>query len=245
MNKAFEHAGQTRMGRHRSENESGFSVLATHSLCCVVDAHTSHSHGGSFVAKLSLAAVETLFSCTGDHGDAHDAGLLRKGIECAHRCIEQVNSTSPVSFTGATIAAMAISSRHVHFASVGDCRLYRLRDEELTLLTVDDTVIEDVRRRGVETSAAQREWLSVHGDAITRHLGKRGELTVEVRTEEHRPDDIYLLCTKGLHAACKEVDIVALLSKDRDLNRAANDLVDTANKLSGRHNITCVLVRIP
>ena len=56
--------------------------------------------------------------------------------------------------------------------------------------------------------------------------------------------DTFLLASDGLHGVVGDAEIAAVLLGDRDLTRAAAQLVERANDAGGPDNVTVVLVRI-
>jgi protein phosphatase len=143
---------------------------------------------------------------------------------------------------GTTLTAALIDGDEVSFGHVGDSRAYLFRDGELTQLTNDHSLVEELRRQGKLTSdqAAEHPQRSV----ITRALGPEPAVAVDTMTVQARDGDVFLLCSDGLTTMLGDADITTMLARERDLDIAARRLIRAANDRGGRDNITVVLFRL-
>src|SRR5437764_9727030 len=78
---------------------------------------------------------------------------------------------------------------------------------------------------------------------ITRELGPEPEVDVDTWTYPVRAGDLLLLCSDGLTSMVSEEHVAEILAGSRQLEVAAQALIDEANRAGGRDNITVVLVR--
>ena len=62
--------------------------------------------------------------------------------------------------------------------------------------------------------------------------------------KEIREGDILLLCTDGLYGELSKEEIIAILQDDQDMQVLTERLVDRANQLGGRDNITAITVKV-
>ena len=127
-------------------------------------------------------------------------------------------------------------------AHVGDSRAYIFRDGELTRLTQDHSLVEELVRQGklTEEQAAEHPQRSI----ITRALGIEGDVEVDTWTYPMRAGDVVLLCCDGLTSMIGEEQILRILGAEQSLDRAADRLIGAANDAGGRDNITVVLFRL-
>jgi protein phosphatase len=75
---------------------------------------------------------------------------------------------------------------------------------------------------------------------ITRALGTDPDVDVDVFTVAPHEGDVFLLCSDGLTTMLSDDAILRVLAEQRDLNRAAKELVRLANRAGGDDNITVV-----
>jgi protein phosphatase len=79
---------------------------------------------------------------------------------------------------------------------------------------------------------------------LTRSLG--GAMFVGVETRDHLllSGDVLLLCSDGLHGAVPAADMAEIVTRNTDLNAAAQELIDAAKERDGSDNISVQLIRI-
>ncbi|HMJ02001.1 MAG TPA: PP2C family serine/threonine-protein phosphatase, partial [Conexibacter sp.] len=143
---------------------------------------------------------------------------------------------------GTTITAAYLDEDELSLAHVGDSRAYLLRDGELSRLTRDHTLVEELVRRGelTEQEAAEHPQRSI----ITRALGPEEEVEIDLRTHRVQAGDLVLLCSDGLTGMIDEAEVAGILLGADSLGTAGRSLVAAANDAGGRDNITVVLFRL-
>ena len=88
--------------------------------------------------------------------------------------------------------------------------------------------------------ARNHRWRNV----ITRALGNRNSVEIDVNTVEVAPGDRLLLCTDGLSGMVKDAEIKeTICSMGDNLELACQTLVQKANEYGGMDNITLVLIK--
>ena len=123
---------------------------------------------------------------------------------------------------------------------VGDSRVYLARDGQVTQLTEDHTLFNVRVQQGLLTAAQAQGRASVGKNIITRAVGLREFVEVDILTVPVQPGDRLLLCSDGLHAYLDTASLAALFSLDvRDAARAA---IRHANACGGADNITALFV---
>jgi protein phosphatase len=144
---------------------------------------------------------------------------------------------------GTTIVAAVLKGDELSIAHVGDSRLYRLRDQQLKQLTVDHSVLQELIDCGFYTKEqAQR---SPNRHIVTRALGVSEQVEIDVQNHPVLLNDIYLLCSDGLHDMLNDHDIANILNKESlSLEQLAQELVQTANIKGGFDNISVILLRV-
>jgi protein phosphatase len=122
---------------------------------------------------------------------------------------------------------------------VGDSRVYRVRAGEVAQLTEDHTLVNYKLKRGLIT--AEEAATSPARNVITRAVGHRDYVQVDVCLIEVEPGDVFLLCSDGLHGYLADDEIVPILS-DGPVELAPERFIALANHRGGRDNITAVVV---
>ena len=158
------------------------------------------------------------------------------------RIYELSRSESERAGMGTTLTAAYLGENDLAIAHVGDSRAYLFRDHELTRLTQDHSLMAELIRRGklTEEEAADHPQRSI----ITRALGPEPAVTVDTWTYPVRAGDVILLCSDGLTSMISEAQVSEILRASDGLDRAAQALIDEANRAGGRDNITVILFRL-
>jgi protein phosphatase len=141
---------------------------------------------------------------------------------------------------GTTVVAMVHSGRDAIVGHVGDSRLYLFRGNELLRLTSDHSwVNEQVKLGLMNDDTAQRHPMR---NIVTRALGSRPDVVVDLSSIEIEPGDVFLLCSDGLNTMLSDQQIQELLASNRrEPEAACRALVHEANRYGGEDNVTVVV----
>jgi PPM family protein phosphatase len=236
MLRAADTIWKTDTGRQRRDNEDNAFVRAP--LFVVADG-MGGAQAGEVASKL---AVEEFHEALPDEGSAEERLTVR--IRAANRRIYDLSRTEHEhAGMGTTLTAVYLDDDdHLAVAHVGDSRAYIFRDGDLTRLTQDHSLVEELVRQGklTEEQAAEHPQRSI----ITRALGIEGDVDVDTWSYPMRAGDVVLLCSDGLTSMIGEEQIVQILGAEHSLDRAADGLIGAANDAGGRDNITVVLFRL-
>jgi PPM family protein phosphatase len=230
-----EHFEKSDTGRQRRANEDSFFVRAP--LFVVAD-----GMGGAQAGEVaSRLAAETFASGLPDDGTSEQR--LETRVREANTRIHEVSQEDrALNGMGTTLTAAYLDGDELALAHVGDSRAYLLRDGELSRLTRDHTLVEELVRRGelTEQEAAEHPQRSI----ITRALGPEPDIDIDLHTHRVHAGDVLLLCSDGLTGMISEEEVQAILGGAASLGDAGRALVDAANSAGGRDNITVVLFRL-
>jgi protein phosphatase len=235
MLRVAEHFEKSDTGRQRRANEDSFFVRAP--LFVVAD-----GMGGAQAGEVaSRLAAETFSGGLPDDGTSEQR--LESRVREANARIHEVSQEDrALNGMGTTITAAYLDGDELALAHVGDSRAYLLRDGELSRLTRDHTLVEELVRRGelTEQEAAEHPQRSI----ITRALGPEPDVEIDLRTHRVQAGDVLLLCSDGLTGMISEDEVADLLARAGSLGDAGRALVHAANEAGGRDNITVVLFRL-
>ena len=144
---------------------------------------------------------------------------------------------------GTTLVTALFHDNCVTVAHVGDSRMYRLREETLSVLTRDHSVLQEQIDSGMITPEEAR--FSQNKNLVTRALGVEPEVDAEIGEHPVLPGDLYLFCSDGLNDMLPDDEIgLALQSLSANLELAADQLIQMANDNGGRDNVSVILVKI-
>jgi PPM family protein phosphatase len=248
-------AGKTDVGRERDHNEDHLLVHRGLGLFVVADG-MGGNNAGEVASALATTSMKNFFEATTDaagaprpSGDptalAPDAQRLVTSIKKASGDVFEISSTmSQHRGMGSTIVAayLPLHSTEIYIANVGDSRCYRIRDGTIKQLTRDHSLVGDAL--AWNPNLTERELALLPKNIISRALGLKDSVDVDVRAEEIRVGDVYLLCSDGLSGMVKDAAMLETVTRLARLEDACKSLIAQANEAGGTDNITVLLVRI-
>ncbi len=239
MLRAADSIWKTDTGRQRRDNEDSAYVRVP--LFVVAD-----GMGGAQAGEVASALAVEEFRKGLPDSDADLSNAEQRLAERVRTANRRIYDTAQIehehSGMGTTLTAVYLDDSDLAIAHVGDSRAYVLRDGELTRLTHDHSLVEELMRRGKLTpeQAAEHPQRSI----ITRALGIEPDVEVDTWTFPGRAGDVVLLCSDGLTSMIDETKIAQVLGSESDLDRAGERLIHEANEAGGRDNITVVIFRL-
>jgi len=241
--KAF---GLTDVGRRRESNQDSLLIRPEQRLYAVADGMGGHAAGeiASHIAIEALSETLERESWDGQDPAREVAGALQHAfVEGNRRICESVVARGEWRGMGTTIVAMIALDDRAVIGHVGDSRAYLLRNGTLRRLTHDHSWVSEQVRMGLMTDEeAHRHPMR---NIVTRALGNRPALDVDISEAEARPADVFMLCSDGLNSMLTDDEIHgALMQHGQDPEKACRKLVELANSKGGEDNITVIVCRV-
>ena len=227
------------------DNNAELSLLAV-----IADGIGGHL-AGEIAAEISVKSISQ--SLTNNHV-GEPIACMKKAFSNANREILTLARNDPAKRgMGSTCACVWVIGNKLFIASVGDSRIYLIRDSAIQQLTRDHTWIQEAIEVGKTTKEQARKHINAH--VILRYLGSAQKGTPDFRLflsgEEDstlaeanqglylQPDDKIYLCTDGLTDLVDSDEILAI-SQNFELEHGVNALIDLANQRGGHDNITVI-----
>jgi PPM family protein phosphatase len=184
------------------------------------------------------------YELDGETGGLMAAKILRTVIAKANASIYQAANSQPqYAGMGTTLVVALLCDNHICVAHIGDSRLYRLRNGDLSQLTRDHSLLQEQIDSGMITKEMARR--SQNKNLVTRAVGIEPDVEADVNTFEAQEGDMFLLCSDGLNDMVEDGDIhLTLSSLCSNLSLASSQLVQMANDNGGRDNISVILIRV-
>jgi protein phosphatase len=229
----------TDVGRARQVNQDTPLVADQFQLWAVADGMGGHA-GGEIASEL---AVNTLRDVYGERGERSLDALL-DAVASANSAVNGTAIDDPgLRGMGTTLVAIARTEEdELAYISVGDSRIYLLRDGDLSRLTVDHSLVEELVREGSITPEEARS--HPKRNVVTRAIGIDTFVQVDSATIIPYTGDRFLLCSDGLFNEVEHDRIASVLRRLADPTDAAAELVRLANEAGGRDNITVLVVDV-
>ncbi|SCH13180.1 MULTISPECIES: Stp1/IreP family PP2C-type Ser/Thr phosphatase [unclassified Romboutsia] len=143
---------------------------------------------------------------------------------------------------GTTLVTAILYKDNLYVANVGDSRCYLLSDDILTQVSIDHSVVEELLRANVITEEEARN--HPRRNHITRAMGTEDMVIVDIFKYKLKENDLVLLATDGLTGCASKEDIISVLSKKEDIPDMSKNLIDMANEISGRDNVSVILIKV-
>src|SRR3954465_12669972 len=238
------YAAKTDVGMKRTHNEDYFSLIEDEQLFLVADGMGGHA-SGEVASKMAAETIGEFYQRTREDEDATwpykmDRSLsyienrLVCGIKLANlRIFETSNRDLRYKGMGTTIVSTLVAGDKIYVGHVGDSRVYRVRDAGITQLTRDHSLLEDYKEAKPDmTEEEQRNF--PHKNVITRALGMRDSVQVDVKQYAIDDGDTFLLCCDGVSGMIEDPAMGRIVHESGgNVEKGVGDLVDTANKNGG------------
>ena len=273
------YAYATDRGMVREQNEDTIAIAEECGLALVADGMGGYNAG----EVASRIAAEFLVKHLVDdlrqwrHGWSNDRvdgsstrvlhALLRARIDGVNEAIIDAARREPAcDGMGTTLAMMLFVDGGVTTLHLGDSRIYRMRNDTLSLLTRDHSLLQEQIDAGFLTESEARD--SINRNFVTRALGVDIVAEPEINDYDVEAGDLYLICSDGLPDMLSDEQIFDLLQvdgadADREMDGHAGDHVDrsavadlavlddvasrlvgAANSHGGRDNVSVVLASV-
>lgn len=235
----------TDVGRARPRNEDYVEYyvptdpqqLATKgSIYLVADGMGGHQAGD----VASQGAVELVMA--NYYGDASQ-NVSTSLVQAFHMANQEIYAQSQADPTkdgmGTTLVVAVLLGFRVYVANVGDSRAYLINAGGITQITEDHSWVEEQVRAGLLTAEQARR--HPQRNLVTRALGSKPSVEVDLFEGEIRTGDALLLCSDGLTGRVEDEE-VANIVHEHTPQKAAELLVELANDRGGNDNITVLIV---
>ena len=140
---------------------------------------------------------------------------------------------------GTTLVVATVFDNILKVANVGDSRLYVI-GEDIIQITRDHSLVEEMVTNGQLNRADAR--VDKRKNIITRAIGGESKVEAEMFSVELKPEDKILMCSDGLSNMVDDTEILEIINREPDIEKAARMLIDAANENGGKDNISVVIV---
>ena len=238
----------TDIGRKRTHNEDAFYFRAPRDtavmrdkgmLFCVADG-MGGVKGGSLASHLAL---ETMVESYYDQERGGIPERLQNALLTANeRIFQEAGNRPELHGMGTTVTAVLVTGQCAYIAHVGDSRLYLSRNGSGAFQVTQDhsIVAEQVRSGIISEDEARTHALK---NLITRAVGTKERVQVDLYAMRLRANDTLLLCSDGLSNVVEDRTIAQFL-RNASVKGAGRLLVGKALENGGPDNITTAVLRV-
>lgn len=246
MNEEFNYchvSERTDVGCVRAANEDSMINFTCQNglVAAVCDGMGGHV-GGAVASQTAVNAIKSFLSAQ-YFQNPFDA--IVAAIDNANRAILQTAAARPeLQGMGSTCVMVIVRGGMVYYGSVGDSRIYLVRNHTIKQLTRDQSYVQMLVDAG-EITPEQAEH-HPQKNVITNALGLADMRPATVAAAPIRPEagDCFLLCSDGLSGMVPDKEINKIVSKQQTMRSQArvDALVELARQNGGKDNITAQIV---
>jgi len=195
-----------------------------------------------------LAVIETQETLANHERGQTSLGRAHEALINTNQAINQAaNRNMSWLGMGSTISFLWAEAQGAVLGQVGDSRIYRLRDKRLKEISPDHSPVGRLRQSGRLSEAEARVHPSRH--IIDQCLGgDDAGLMPDCLPIDLMAGDVYVLCSDGLTDGVCDAEIHSMMCEVAENLRVAPEtvrlLIKSANRLSGRDNVTVVVARV-
>jgi len=218
-------------------------------LFAVADGMGGHARG-EIASKLAIDVLyATFYNAPGDPVEMFKKAILtantavrRAGVLAKPETIGKGEGARTLPNMGTTLVAALVLGRWLLVGNIGDSRAYLMNDGRLEQVSRDHTYLaEEIRRGLVPADAAET---SPFRHLITRSLGTKDAVEVDLFWRPWPDGATLLLATDGLHGVVEELEMETILAS-RPPEEAVKALVKAAHEGGAPDNVSVVVVRKP
>src|SRR3954470_2182267 len=234
---ALECAARNDIGR-RANNED--AVYISSRIVAVAD-----GVGGAAAGELaSRRIVESLALLDKSKLDIPLDAALENAIAWGNESIGFIAGCRPqLAGMSTTLTAVALDNDGTYvLANIGDSRTYLLRDGELTQLSRDDSLVQDLIDAGHLTPEQARRHPA--RNVVMHALDGDPERRPSTQLVPAHAGDRLLLCSDGLSDTVEHATLEAILNDRKDPGDCADHLVALALEHGARDNVSAVVVDV-
>lgn len=264
----IEWAGTSQIGANKKENDdslaafsslegwetkqplSGTVKLTREGVVLAVADGMGGVKGGAYASFLAVSELRRFLPAwLGDfRGNADPLATLEATVNSLHDYIIRRATLNPeLSRMGTTLVCTLFFRTEMHFAHVGDSRIYQWREGELTQLTFDHSQVGHLFRDGKLNERQAR--LHPRRNILNQVIGANCQFVrPQMGTIPLKAGDWYVLCSDGIVDGLWNHHIRDIIAKgvaeDSSVEEVSTELLDTACSKAGKDDTTLFVIRI-
>lgn len=205
-------------------------------IVAVADGMGGHERG-EVAARI---AIDTLLERFAEDDSDDPVLLLKQAYRAANRSIyDDGSAKGEHHIMGTTLVTAVIRGDDLTVGNVGDSRAYLARAGRLNQVTTDHSLVAEQVRMGVMTQDEARE--SSHKNIVTRAIGHRERVDVDIFEIKLLPEDRLLLSSDGIHDVLDE-DAIADALMSFEPEQASRELISRALTAGSTDNLSAICI---
>lgn len=206
-------------------------------------------NGGSIASNIAINELARLLDKEKDITDKH---FLTYIMDLTDSKIASIKDENNMKIRAGTTCVLAIIvNNQLHWLSVGDSRMYIIRDNKITQMTRDHIVELEARIDFAEGRITYDEYLQSlsNKNTLCSYLGINGIKLYDINDVplQLKEKDIIILASDGLFKSLNEEQIKTIVLESNGMKSAADKLIDRASAIAkgqNQDNTSFILCRI-
>lgn len=238
-------AGATDIGRKRKTNQDSICLNHSHHFFAVADGMGGHN-GGDIASQLSVKVMDEYL----EKNSSQDAQVLMKNMiqEVNRSILKKAEEKPELHGMGTTVSAIQFAGPQLVIGNVGDSRVYMVNNHHIFQLTRDHSFVQEKLNMGIYTR--EEAVKDPQKNVLVRSVGFEADLLVDVFNYRVCKNDIFLICSDGLHGKVSDADILHIVQRNisdpsrcqlSDVEQTVKELIQQANDNGGQDNISVIL----
>lgn len=239
-------SGATDIGQKRKTNQDSICLFPKMHFFAVADGMGGHN-GGDIASQMSVKILPEFIEQ--NQKKMSPSELMTHSIQHVNRAIyDHGQEREELKGMGTTVSAMIFDGANVNIANVGDSRTYLISKKKIYQMTRDHSLVQEKLNMGIyDREGAKKD---PQKNVLIRTVGFESEVEVDVYFYKVARNDIFLICSDGLHGKVSDEDIVFIINKfipdpakagQKELDNTVRELIDQANANGGQDNISVIM----
>ncbi len=217
------------------ENLNGFT------LAIVADGMGGHQ-AGDIASQIAIETIQQEMQNvhTGMDGEERERQLVGAVRKANQKVFDLASNQEQYLGMGTTVVAALVTEEMILIAHIGDSRAYLIGNEEVTQLTEDHSLVNEL----VKSGQIKPEEANSHPrkNVLIRALGTEENVEIDIVQSPWNKGDTLMLCSDGLSNMMDQAALKSVLHTDNSLEWKADRLIEQALKAGGDDNVTVVLL---
>lgn len=238
--------GITDTGSVRSQNQDYYYMELVEpgvSLAIVCDG-MGGAKSGNVASRLAVETfLSAIRSCPVESWRTEPEAALTSSAEQANEIVHYRAGVDPnCRGMGTTMVAALVIEDMAYLLNIGDSRAYLIREDGITRITRDHSVVEALLARGEITPEQARQ--HPQKNLITRALGSESNVQADLFRQKLTPGDVLLLCSDGLVNVITDQEILYEVLHGGSIESCCQRLLDMTLSRGAPDNVTIVLLQM-